>query len=137
MPEPCYFQSVANLKVVSNCSAQLIDYLVTKLKFPLEQFHVVGFSLGAHVAGMISLYLNSGKLKRITGLDPAKPLFITASKSNRLDADDAEFVDVLHTNIIDRGLFQPVGHVDFYANGGIYQPGCNNVTCAIIYHYVF
>lgn len=41
----------------------------------------------------------------------------------------ALFVDVIHTDagpIISGGLglMQPSGHVDFYPNGGIQQPGC-------------
>lgn len=59
-----------------------------------------------------------------TGLDPAKPMFITASKEHRLGPDDAEFVDVVHTDCLGRGILAASGHADFYANGGIYQPGC-------------
>lgn len=41
----------------------------------------------------------------------------------------ALFVDVIHTDagpIISGGLglMQPSGHVDFYPNGGVQQPGC-------------
>jgi len=47
----------------------------------------------------------------------------------RLDASDAQFVDVIHSNgapIVEggAGLRQASGHVDFYPNGGDYQPGC-------------
>jgi hypothetical protein len=75
---------------------------------------------------MISNYVRSGKIKRITGLDPAKPLFITASNDRRLDQSDAEFVQVIHTDVFQRGMLVPMGHVDFYLNGGIEQPGCKN-----------
>ena len=49
----------------------------------------------------------------------------------RLDPTDATFVTVIHTNskaFISGGLGigQPVGHIDFYPNGGQYQPGCDN-----------
>ena len=48
----------------------------------------------------------------------------------RLDTSDAEFVDVIHTNsgtLIDGSLSFPqaIGHVDFFANGGHSQPGCD------------
>lgn len=53
------------------------------------------------------------------------PLFVTADSDNKLDASDADFVDVFHTNALVQGKIEQCGHVDFYLNGGIYQPGCN------------
>lgn len=122
--EPCYVQALQNLKVVSKCTAQLLDYLIEQSKVTLDSIHVIGFSLGAHTAGMISNHLKSGKLKRTTGLDPAMPGFILPLNFRRLDKSDAEFVDIIHTDIFVRGVFEPVGHVDFYANNGYNQPGC-------------
>lgn len=58
------------------------------------------------------------------GLDPAKPMFIFASGDHKLGKDDAEFVDVIHTDILQRGVLAAAGHLDFYVNGGIEQPGC-------------
>lgn len=52
------------------------------------------------------------------------PLFITASNDNKLDPSDAVFVDVIHTNALVQGKIERCGHVDFYMNGGILQPGC-------------
>lgn len=52
------------------------------------------------------------------------PLFITADADNKLDKSDAEFVDVFHTNALVQGKIEQCGHVDFYLNGGVYQPGC-------------
>jgi hypothetical protein len=40
----------------------------------------------------------------------------------QLDTNDAEFVDVMHTSSV--ASLNPIGHVDFYPNGGIQQPGC-------------
>lgn len=54
------------------------------------------------------------------------PLFVTADADNKLDASDAEFVDVIHTNALVQGKIEQCGHVDFYLNGGVYQPGCNS-----------
>ncbi|KAH9384359.1 hypothetical protein HPB48_026366 [Haemaphysalis longicornis] len=47
-----------------------------------------------------------------------------------LSRHDAKFVDVIHTNMGDiktlqLGLRGTQGHVDFYPNGGDYQPGCS------------
>lgn len=59
-----------------------------------------------------------------SALDPALPMFATKDKNNKVDADDALFVDVLHTNVLEKGKLEGCGHVDFYANGGMHQPGC-------------
>lgn len=64
------------------------------------------------------------KVPRITGLDPAMPGFSTVSNENKLDPSDGDFVDVLHTNAFLQGVVQQSGHVDFYMNGGVFQPGC-------------
>ena len=71
---------------------------------------------------MISLWFNLKKTQ--LGLDPAQPKFMFADKDQKLDASDAEFVDVYHTNAFLQGISESVGHVDFYMNGGIIQPGC-------------
>lgn len=64
---PCYLQAVQNAVVVANCTAQLIDVLVANLSINMDQIHIIGFSLGAHVAGMTAMFLKSGKIARITG----------------------------------------------------------------------
>ncbi|VVD02546.1 unnamed protein product [Leptidea sinapis] len=65
------------------------------------------------------------KVARITGLDPALPLFNKVSLDQRLDPSDAHFVDVIHTDAGIFGFNQLVGHVDFFPNGGASpQPGC-------------
>lgn len=60
----------------------------------------------------------------IAGLDPALPLFITASDEDKLDKSDAMFVDVIHSNALIQGKIEQCGHADFYMNGGVLQPGC-------------
>lgn len=58
------------------------------------------------------------------GLDPAAPIFSENGPSDRLDATDALFVDVIHTSIRLLGMIQSMGHVDFYPAGGKHQPRC-------------
>lgn len=38
-------------------------------------------------------------LSRPSGLDPAGPMFTSATAEERLDPSDAQFVDVLHTDM--------------------------------------
>lgn len=64
------------------------------------------------------------------GLDPAGPFFSLNDTETRLDTTDADFVDIIHTNsgtLVDNELsfLPPIGHIDFYPNGGQFQPGCN------------
>ncbi|KAK0080967.1 hypothetical protein PV325_013019 [Microctonus aethiopoides] len=89
-----------------------------------KNLHIIGFSLGAHVAGFIGKLFAPIKVPRITGLDPAGPEFISKPPYRRLDKSDAEFVDVIHTESNAAGTWQPLGHVDFYPNSGQEQKGC-------------
>ena len=63
-----------------------------------------------------------------TGLDPAGPWFEHKKISVGLNRECADFVDVVHTHggkgPLSFGLLKPLGHVDFYVNGGQHQPGC-------------
>ncbi|KAG5344875.1 PLA1A Phospholipase, partial [Acromyrmex heyeri] len=118
---PCYPIAVHNVPHVGDCLAQLVDRL---RDYGAKDIHVIGFSLGAHVPAFAANVLRPYKLTRITGLDPAMPLFITVNKDEKLDSSDAEFVDVLHTNAFIQGKIEPSGHIDFYMNGGVNQPGC-------------
>lgn len=70
--------------------------------------------------------LTGKKFGRITALDPSGPLTINEHKArnNRLCLSDADFVDVIHTDIYYSVYRKPLGHVDFYPNDGRNQPGC-------------
>ncbi|KAJ8668738.1 hypothetical protein QAD02_010401 [Eretmocerus hayati] len=123
---PNYVRAAANTRLVGRQLAKL----VRSLGVPLDKLHLIGFSLGAHVAGFAGAEL--GNVSRITGLDPAGPLFESQDPRARLDATDAHFVDVIHSNgeqLILGGLgsWQPMGDVDFYPNGGRMQTGCSNL----------
>ena len=107
------------------------NMLINDLGQDPKLIHVIGHSMGSHLAGKIGKETEKRSLKkigRITALDPASPGF-EGSKSNQLTKDDAEFVDVIHTNggkflQGDVGIEKPIGTIDFYPNGGKHMPGC-------------
>ncbi|XP_070839348.1 lipase member H [Chaetodon trifascialis] len=117
-----YFKAVENThKAADNLTA-----FIKKMQehgASLSSIHMIGVSLGAHISGFVGANLN-GSIGRITALDPAGPQFTGTRPEDRLDPTDAQFVDVLHTDIDALGFRQPLGHIDFYANGGTDQPGC-------------
>ncbi|OCT97475.1 lipoprotein lipase [Xenopus laevis] len=124
-----YPVSAEYTQLVGQDVASFIDWMDDTIQYPVDNIHVLGYSLGAHAAGVAGSLTNK-KVNRITGLDPAGPTFEYAEKDIILSPDDAEFVDVLHTytrGSPDRsiGIQKPVGHVDIYPNGGSFQPGCN------------
>lgn len=51
------------------CIAQLVEYLqYHPLKsIQPEEIHTIGYSVGAHILGLVANNLSSGKLGRITG----------------------------------------------------------------------
>lgn len=86
--------------------------------------------LRAHVAGNAGrLYASEtgNKLAKISGLDPAGPLFTVPLPVPKLNKENALFVDIIHTNMGGLGDVGVLGsgHVNFFPNGGVSQPGCN------------
>ncbi|XP_028157081.1 pancreatic lipase-related protein 2-like [Ostrinia furnacalis] len=121
---PWYFTAAENTWYIGQFAAKFVDYMVSR-GLDLNKTHFIGHSLGAQSAGVAGSALKSGRVSRITGLDPALPLFDKLPLSQRLDPSDAKFVDVIHTDAGIFGFKTPIGHVDFYPNGGISpQPGC-------------
>uniref|UniRef100_A0A8C0AEN9 Triacylglycerol lipase n=1 Tax=Bos mutus grunniens TaxID=30521 RepID=A0A8C0AEN9_BOSMU len=93
-----YIHAVNNLRVVGAEVAYFIDVLVKKFGYSASKVHLIGHSLGAHLAGEAGS--RTPGLGRITGLDPAGPCFHDTPNEVRLDPSDANFVDVIHTNAV-------------------------------------
>uniref|UniRef100_L7M4E4 Putative lipase n=1 Tax=Rhipicephalus pulchellus TaxID=72859 RepID=L7M4E4_RHIPC len=127
-----YAQATANTRLVGAEIAAMIQKLQKVFKANVSTFHIMGHSLGAHVAGYAGERIHG--LGQITGLDPADPYFQHMPAFVRLDPTDARFVDVVHTDggtVFDLvkgeglGMVEPTGHLDFYPNGGSKMPECS------------
>lgn len=93
----------------------------------LETVHIIGHSLGAHIASVAAQTITNAtkqKIYRITALDPAGPGYLY-KKTNKLSKSDANIVDVIHTDGGVFGLLPAVGSFDiFVGEGSRIQPRC-------------
>lgn len=110
-----------NVPTVYNRVAEFIQFLVNENYTSLENIHLVGHSLGAHISGGAGHVIgnnpeNEGhSLARISGLDPAGPLFQGIKVQRRLASKDAQFVDIYHTAAGTLGnVIYKEGDADFF-----------------------
>lgn len=91
---PPYSQAVANIRLVGVITAHILFRVYEQFKLKnLDQVHLIGHSLGAHLSGYTGSALQKEfnlVLGRITALDPAEPLFTDTEPIVRLDANDAK-----------------------------------------------
>jgi len=126
-----YYKPASNTRVVGAEIAYIANNLLNIGGTTPDKLYCIGHSLGAHTCGYAGM---KSKFRRITGLDPAGPLFESVRHRRYtfgLNASCAEHVDVIHTHgepgltfILNLGTMEPRGDVDFYPNGGGSQPGC-------------
>lgn len=90
---PPYTQAVANIRLIGVITAHVLFMLREQLRMRnLDNVHMIGHSLGAHLSGYTGSTLQKEfdlRLGRITALDPAEPLFTATESIVRLDANDA------------------------------------------------
>jgi hypothetical protein len=130
-----YTKATANTQIVGAEIALLIKYMIENYGAKATDFHIIGHSLGSHIAGFAGERIIG--LGRITGLDPAGPYFENTESQVQLDPTDALFVDVIHTDgshnlLLGLGTLQRMGHVDYFPNGGYNQPKCSATSGKII-----
>ncbi|XP_013176085.1 PREDICTED: pancreatic triacylglycerol lipase-like [Papilio xuthus] len=118
-----YILASYNVAMVGRLLTEFLNFLISE-GVSMDDVHLIGHSLGAHVVGIAGAYVKQGPIDTITGLDPALPLFTLGNKDARLDKHDARHVEVIHTCGGYLGFASPLGHIDFYPNGGTRQPGC-------------
>lgn len=131
-----YFTARRHVITVGLFTTKFIDTLIAHNLLNLDTLHIVGFSLGAHVAGVgnvssfcsflfvnfipnrtnffsnlfiVGKNLKSGKLRKITGLDPAGPFYSYDKPLERLNDNDAYYVETIHTSKL--GFTKPIGNV--------------------------
>ncbi|XP_063235531.1 lipase member H-A-like isoform X2 [Bacillus rossius redtenbacheri] len=121
-------RAIEGSEAVAATTTRLIHFLATRGLDP-RRLTLVGFSIGAHIAGLTAYRVNSVSVGKIVGLDPAGVFYYSKSKMKKLDRSDATFVQVVHTTANTIGYNGDLGHADFYFNGGTEpQPGCKLFT---------
>ncbi|KAJ4430891.1 hypothetical protein ANN_19482, partial [Periplaneta americana] len=105
-----YPQAVSDTRVVAAQASRFVNYLIYTLGASPSEMHFMGLSLGAHTAAYTARTLP--RVARLTGLDPAGPLYEGNSDEVKLNVNDAAFVEVIHTNgfpLTSFGSYSPLG----------------------------
>lgn len=104
-----------------------VGHFILNQNIPLETVHIIGHSLGAHIASVAAQTITNAtekKISRITALDPAGPGYLH-KKANKLNKSDAKIVDVIHTDGGVFGILPAVGSFDIFVDeGSRVQPRC-------------
>ncbi|KAI5645894.1 lipase domain-containing protein [Phthorimaea operculella] len=125
-----YFAVALDLKPMGVLLGRALAVLL-KQGLSLEGLHLIGHSMGAHLVAFAARELDAKgyRVPRLTGLDPAYPGFYPSLLSVPMSADDADFVDAIHTDGGAYGAPGRTAQADFWPNGGYAkQPGCTAAT---------
>ncbi|KAG5874439.1 hypothetical protein JTB14_021796 [Gonioctena quinquepunctata] len=129
----CMFEAYSEIVAVGNIISSFIKNLVERNNLQLDRTSLVGFSLGAHIMGVVGKDLD-GLCGQVIGLDPAGPGFYLIEAADRLSTSCGHFVQVIHTNGDQFAYNEPLGHADYYPNGGKKQHGCELDVLGVCNH---
>ncbi|XP_037050745.1 pancreatic lipase-related protein 2-like [Bradysia coprophila] len=113
---------MVNARFVGAALAYFLDNLQNAGLMNFNQLTLIGHSMGAHISGFAGKKIR-GRINTIIGLDAADVGDIN-DPSTRIDAGDAEYVELIQTEIVFWGIPAPIGHANFYPAGGTSQPNC-------------
>ncbi|ODM87318.1 Deoxyribonuclease-2-beta [Orchesella cincta] len=124
------YVALTNVPIVAE---RLQSFITTKMSEKYNNVYLMGFSLGAHVAGTAARSQDGLNVTRITAIDPAGPIFehsmygvFPIDTTNTLRNTDAEFVDVVHASSL-LGMAKDAGHLDTYMKENeCYSPSCTH-----------
>ncbi|XP_059048015.1 pancreatic triacylglycerol lipase-like [Achroia grisella] len=123
-----YVIAVVGVPGVGQYVGNFLEWLINTAGGNWNNVHLIGFSLGAHVVGSAGLQAG-GQPARVTGLDPAGPLWI--GNPSALNSSNGQYVEAIHTDGGLQGVLIPIGDADFYPNNGRHpQPGCATSSCS-------
>lgn len=117
--------------------AKFIDFLNSAGCMSFKNLTLVGYGLGAHVAGYAGKNVRKGRIDVIIGLDPVDPGFEYDNCKTRLCRTDATYVESIQTNggnMFQLGFSEPIGKVAFYPDGGEHQLPCFGVRTIACSH---
>ncbi|KAG7310884.1 hypothetical protein JYU34_003716 [Plutella xylostella] len=128
-------EGIAYAPQVAAAVAELMDFLVDTFEYDHEGFRLIGFGIGAHIAGIAARKARAD-IVHIVALDPAFNGW--SHHPYKLSWNAAECVEVLHTTAGIIGYDRPMGHMDFYPNAGSFQNGCgSDSACSHQLAYVY
>ncbi|CAO1429237.1 unnamed protein product [Diamesa serratosioi] len=117
-----YYTARIQTENVGRVVAQQIDFLNERIGLNLTSVTVIGFSLGAHIAGYAGKNVRRGRIGTIVGLDASIYMYNYYDPTSRLDVSDADHVTAWHTSLF--GFQQSIASADYFFNTGDKQPGC-------------
>lgn len=66
-PLGIYVEAYLNVPKVGKLLGQFLDFLISNTNANVDDFHLIGHSLGAHLAAFAANVMTSGSIPRITG----------------------------------------------------------------------